>query len=489
MSSTIDLQLGADGEVLNQFIHGRDRCSFIMGPLGSGKTIAACERLLLQMCEQDANALGVRPTRWAAVRNTYPDLASTTMKDFEEVFANLGTMHNRQGGMEPPTFRAKFELPDNTLVESEVVFLALDREYSVKRLRGGQYTGFWLNEAKELLKPVVDMADLRHGRYPSMATGGVLPTWHGMFGDTNAPDDQSWYYALAEEVHPKGWKFYRQPGGLIKQGDQWVENPEAENLKHLPHEYYIRGKEGKSEDWIKVNLGNEFGYVMEGKPVHPQYVDSIHCASGIIQPEPGIDIGMGLDFGRTPAAAFFQRLPIGRYVLIDEFITNDMSAATFAPELKRYINETYRSFKFLPPWGDPAGDQGGQATDDTPFTILRAHGINAQPCHTNQPLIRRSALANPMLRNCMDGRPAFLMSPRCKTLRKGLSGGFCYKRIAVGNERYHEKPDKNFFSHVCEAAEYGLLGAGEGVNATVGKTRMSAPVKINQGFNPLARKR
>ena len=48
-------------------------------------------------------------------------------------------------------------------------------------------------------------------------------------------------------------------------------------------------------------------------------------------------------------------------------------------------------------------------------------------------------------------------------LRKGLAGAFKYKRLAVtGEERYHDKRDKNPYSHPCEALEYGLLGEGEG---------------------------
>lgn len=38
-----------------------------------------------------------------------------------------------------------------------------------------------------------------------------------------------------------------------------------------------------------------------------------------------------------------------------------------------------------------------------------------------------------------------------------------YKKVAIpGEERFHEKPDKNAWSHVCEALQYVLLGGGEG---------------------------
>ena len=34
--------------------------------------------------------------------------------------------------------------------------------------------------------------------------------------------------------------------------------------------------------------------------------------------------------------------------------------------------------------------------------------------------------------------------------------------MTLGAERHHDKPDKNRFSHVVEAGEYAMLGAGEG---------------------------
>jgi len=459
---TIEYITKPQGKVLSDYMHSWDRVELIMGPLGSGKTVQSCQKVFAAMCRQAPNDQGVRPTRFVAVRNTFPDLTSTTIKDWLELYDSLGRYTG--GGLEPPTHRLDFDLDDGTTVKAEMVFLALDRPDAVKKLRGMQATGFWLNEVKELNKSVVDMADLRHGRYPSMAAGNVNCTWHGMIGDTNAPDDDSWYYRLAEEDHPVGWNFHRQPGGLIKVGEKYEINPLAENYNNLPVGYYENGQQGKAQDWINVNLCNEYGFVKDGKPVYPEYVDSVHCMTEEYIPDPRLPITLGIDFGRTPACGFIQYLPaIGRYVAFDEFVTEDMSAAVFAPELKSYIDRIYPDFTFSRGGGDPSGDQKGQATEMTPFKVLHKHGLNVFPTHTNDPLIRRSSIINPMKRLCMDGKPAFMVSPKAKKWRKGLSGGFCYKRVQVaGDERYKDEPDKNSYSHICEAGEYGLMMGGEG---------------------------
>ena len=459
--------------ILDAFRTDRNRCSFIMGPLGSGKTYASIVKMLKLMTEQEPNANGDRPTRFVAVRNTYRDLIETTIKDFQEVFtAKFGTM---KWGPESPNFTVNIALTDGTKVKSEVIFLALDREDAVKKLRGYQVTGFWLNETKELVKAIVDMADFRHGRFPSRIAGGITPTWHGMFGDTNACDEDHWYYRLAEEDRPEGWSFYRQPGGLRRTGKRdangrevWDINHEAENLNNLLPDYYSSGMGGKADEWIAVNLANEYGFVSDGKPVHPEYVDSVHCTAEPIPYDPDLPLLLGIDFGRTPAAAICQRLPQwDRFVVIDEFVTNDMSQAVFGPELRRYINANYPRAK-VRGWSDPAGEGGNEATEDTARRILVAAGVPVQAAPSNSATLRRAAVANPLLRLCADGLPAMLVSPKAKMIRKGLAGGFCFRRLKVsGDERYIDTPDKNIYSHPVEALEYMALGEGEGSAALI----------------------
>lgn len=300
------------GATLDRYMRSRSRVSFIMGPLGSGKTYQSASKLLRLMCEQRPSRGKIRKSRWYAVRNTYPDLLTTTIKDWLDLFGDLGRYTGN--GSEPPTHRLDFDLDDGTRVNAEVVFLAMDREDSIKRLRGAQVTGFWLNEVKELRKSVVDMADLRHGRYPSAMDGGA--TWHGMIGDTNAPEHGHWYYELAENDRPEGWEFYRQPGGLIRGGTlpngrvEWLANLGAENLSNLPAGYYIHGMQGKSDEWIAVNLANEYGAYHEGAYYAAQMAYLRKTGRICEVPyDPGLPVNTLWDLGRSDAMAiwFHQR--------------------------------------------------------------------------------------------------------------------------------------------------------------------------------------
>ncbi len=461
---TFEHLIQPQGQVLQDYWDSKEFVQIIIGPLGSGKTVLTCNKIIQLMSEQRADRNAVRKSRWLAVRNTFSELFSTTIKDWLEINEHLGAFSGGGGG-KPPCHKIRFKLEDGTTVESEMMFLSFDNPMDVKKARGLQLTGVWANETKELPKSAIDMLSLRVGRYPSKKEG-VICTWEGMIGDTNAPDTDHWLYKVAEEDRPANWSFFKQPGGVVKDKEgNWEQNEKAENLSNLPRSYYSRGMQGKGDDWISVNLGNNYGFVSNGKPVHPRYVDSVHCLDLEFTPLKDVNITLGFDFGREPACAMIQKTPFGGYICFDEFVGSGMGAVSFAPELSKYLKETYPGYKF-DGYGDPSGTSGNQANDETPFKILNACGIPAKPTEkSNDVLHRRSAIETPLTEMGMDGKPRLVILPAAQTIRKGLAGGFCYKRVLVGgDERYHDKPDKNRYSHPVEALEYALVGVGEGTS-------------------------
>ena len=326
------------GKTLDAYMRSRSRCTFIMGPLGSGKTYQSASKVLRLMCEQAPNAQGERKSRWYAVRNTYPDLLTTTIKDWLDLFGDLGVYKGNSS--EPPTHRLSFCMEDGTSVKAEMVFLAMDREDSIKRLRGAQVTGFWLNEVKELRKAVIDMADMRHGRYPSAMDGGA--TWHGMIGDTNAPEHGHWSYELAESEVLPGWEFFKQPGGVLRAGVlpngrvRWVPNAGAENLANLPAGYYVNGLAGKSDEWIAVNLANEYGLLVEGAYYSAQMID-LRARGRITEVpyDPGLPVDTFWDLGRSDQMVIWFHQQFGQsHRLIDFHASRNAGMDVYAKLLK-----------------------------------------------------------------------------------------------------------------------------------------------------------
>ena len=86
-----------------------------------------------------------------------------------------------------------------------------------------------------------------------------------------------------------------------------------------------------------------------------------------------------------------------------------------------------------------------------------------------------------------EGKPAFLIDRRCSMLIKGFEGGYAYRRMEVSGERFADKPDKNMYSHVHDALQYMLLGAGEG-RALINSQKPASAVVASRNFDVFNRK-
>lgn len=421
------------------------RC--IMGPIGSGKSVGCIMEMMIKSCEQAPSEDGIRRTRWAVIRNTYRELADTTMQSFFDWFPKE-TGFWRAMDMKFTFLQA---LPDGTSIEAEFLFRALDKPEDIKKLLSLELTGGWVNEAREAPKAVVDMLIGRLGRYPNKRDGG--PTWFGLIMDTNNPDSDHWMYKLFEEARPENHAIFHQPSGV---------SPEAENIENLPEGYYQKIQAGKDQEWINVYVHGLYGFVQNGKPIYPEYHDDVHHTDEPLTISKDLTVYVGIDFGLTPAALFCQKNAAGRWLIFDELCTFDMGAMSFGRLLKEKVLRDYQGFD-IEFYGDPAGEGRAQSDETTPFQMLAANGINAWPAYTNDYTIRRESIAAALMRMDFTGKPGLVIGPKAKLFRKGMAGGYKYKRMQVsGEDKFQDKPDKGRYSHVCEAGQYAFLGAGEG---------------------------
>jgi len=464
--------------VVYDFIRSDAFVRGIMGAVGSGKSYACCAEIMLRAVKQKPSPIdGVRYTRFAIVRNSYPELKTTTIKTWIDMFPENTFGHM----LWTPPITHHIRLPSRggaAGIDCEVIFLALDQPKDVRKLLSLELTGAWVNEARELPKAVIDGLTHRVGRYPTQRDGG--PSWHGIWMDTNPMDDDHWWFRMAEKekiTGKYGWEFFKQPGGVIEvapgdlpenpeandhifaSGRWWKINQRAENINNLPPGYYIQMLAGKNLDWIRCYAEGKYTYVQEGKPVWVEYNDAL--MSGDVEYDPSLPIQIGLDFGLTPAAVIGQRLNNGRWIVLHEIVTSDMGLERFGQQLLAELNARFPNAQVMI-WGDPAGMQRDQIYEVTAFDHLRTLGLRAQPTPSNDFKVRRESGAAPMQR-LIAGKPGLIVSTSCKMLRKSLSGGYHFKRISVGagHERFRDAPNKNEHSHVGDAFGYLLLGGGE----------------------------
>lgn len=445
----------------------------IMGPVGSGKSSMAAMEILLRTFRQNVYK-GVRNARWLAIRNTYNELKTTTIKTMMHWMPSSITHINHNY---PPIARMKTQLPDGTHVDLEVLFIALDRVQDLGKLRSLELTGVWMNEASELDKEVMEMSIQRRGRFPEKDRGGF--NWSGVVMDYNPVSDDHWLYELFERAPLPGYRLFRQPAAIMqmpKPGSEtgelvWVGNPQAENVEnHVEgYDYYLQQVPGKTEEWIKVFLQGQYGQSTAGRAVYAsEWSDREHVAASPLLPDKYLPVIVGFDWGLNPAAVFGQMSRTGSLVITDElFLGVDTSLEEFIEtSLQPLLQERYRGCR-LEGFGDPAGLGRSPLDKRTPFMLINAAGIACRPARTNDWIPRRDAVAGFLMR-----RKGFTLSPHCKLLREGFNRGYRYGRIqTTGN--FRPRPEKNQFSHLHDALQYLTLGV-KSTNLYSGVTTVAA---------------
>jgi len=289
--------------------------------------------------------------------------------------------------------------------------------------------------------------------------------------DTNPPNDRHWWYQLAEVEKPDGYKFWKQPPALLKSYDKdknviYTPNdgtkkgvPKAENIDNhnSGFDYYMRMLPGKDEEFIKVFVMGEYGSVFGGKPVYPEYADSVHFSKEELVPYKGLPLVLAWDFGLTPACVIMQLTPRGQLRVLDELISEDMGIERFARDIVKpfLATEKYSGIGFQSV-GDPAGSQRAQTNEVTCMQMLEMQGFRTERAPTNDFIPRREAVAW-FLTKMVDGEPGFILSNTCEVIRRGFMGGYQYRRMNVsgGGDKFAETPDKNEFSHPHDCIQYG----------------------------------
>jgi hypothetical protein len=474
-----------------------------MGPVGNGKSVTCINELHRLAVLQEPNSHGIRKTRWAIIRNTYPELSTTTLKTFKqwipEELCQI-TMHPLITGT------LRYQLKDKTNVEAEFIFMALDKPDDVKKLLSLELTGAFINEAREIPYAVVKACRERIGRYPARidgyeddgeykaprdASGAYQPcTRKALIMDTNPTDDDHWWYQLAEDGALKGntsieaknavaeiFDFFRGVPPLTKTKDGYENNPLAENIEFLPggYQYYRDMIAGNTEDHINVMVLGNYGSIQEGKAVYPDYNDRVHCPDEALSLISDLPVGIGWDFGLTPAAVFGQLTTTGQLRIVAELVSEDMDVRRFARDVvKPFIQRNFSGMEIGFSLADPAGNNRGEGEGKTGIGILNDDfidnddgdiiqpldmGFITEPAPTNDPGKRIDAV-NSFIIKMVCGDPGYLLSKRCSVLRKGKLGGYHYRRMQVtgAEARYTLKPDKNNCSHPSDAEQYLALG-------------------------------
>lgn len=442
------------------YMQSEARHRWILGPFGSGKSVGSQWEIPRRAAMQKPSTVdGRRKTRFAVIRNTMPQLRDTTMKTWFDWFPNGTLGYYKETGK---TYYIK-----QGDIDCEVVFRALDDAADVKNLLSLELTGAYVNEFRDIPREIIEALDGRIGRYPRMNEGG--PSWVGIWGDSNMPDEDSyWYYRLSgidpddgkTEVDLKklGVEVFIQPPAMLRVGEkQYIPNPKAENIENLPPGYYEALVNGKTDDYIRTYVMCEYGRSRGGKPVHPAFNRDIHVAKTRLIPDPNSLLLVSADFGLTPAMVLKQQNAFGQVLTLDEIVTFGMGIErAIESKLLPLIRQKYDGFEIFVT-GDPSGASGSQADETSCADIFKRYSRKGlgkvKFAYSNSPVHRQGATDHFLTRLGDFGRPMYQIDPECKWLIQALSGKYMFKKTKDG--RHVEEVEKNDWSHIAEANQYG----------------------------------
>lgn len=454
----------------------------VIGPVGSGKTTGMIMEIMKRAVEQRPGPDGVRRTRWAIVRQTLSQLKMTVLLDILSWFRGVATWRVSDSLI-------IIEFPG---VRVEIYLIPLEDPEDQKRLLSSQLTGAWLSEAIEINPDLVAAVSGRCGRFPSAAEGGC--TWYGMIADTNTPSIGSDWWKMMEENRPADWALFFQPGGLEPDAENldWlVQTPESLQLP-LGHplrraqgrKYYERLSKNANRDWVDRYVHARYGEDPSGTAVFRQSFRRTFHVVKELTPVHGHPILIGQDFGRNPCSLICQPDHLGRLLILEEVVSQDLGLETHILQVlrPRLYSDRYvgRSFAAV---GDPSGKSKGNILEESCFEALQRLGVPAFPATTNNLQPRIQAVEQLLLQQ-RDGGPALVIDgERCPETVRALQGSYRYGRTQQGESK--PLPDKNHpYSDLADALQYVALVVNSGLVNFI--TRRIAPKQPKKNRGPIS---
>lgn len=462
------------GPVGAAYIRSAGPIDGIMGPGGSGKTVASIYKAvrfctnLMPVCTD-----GVIRAKVTVVRDNYRSLYRTTLQSWFDCFPTT-LFPDFSGGQDRPgchrlklaTVRDGREVP----VDIQADFFAIaDINYELL-FKSYETSYAWATEADGVPVGAIPFFFSRTARFPAMVRlpeGTVRPRLLAF--DMNPPAPKHPLYLAARRgsfrddfdpaTQPRIVNFFEQPSGL---------SDAAENRKGKSREEYEMEMRALPKDDARRMVEGKVGRVKDGLPVYDEDFDrDKHVSKVPLEILPNLPLHAGFDQGGQsggagqPAVHLFQIAPNGQHRGLHSI------ACPPGTGVERFLDQLVpvlrTRFRGVPPgvWtGDPAGFFGGDQVYGTLawFEIVqKAIGHRIDPAPTQEWTPRLEAIGRRLRRDIARGVPSLILCPvHCEPLIDALDGE--YKFGLRHDKTYDPRPVKNTAANVAEAAQYGELG-------------------------------
>jgi hypothetical protein len=407
------------------------RVKLLIGPFGTGKTSSAAYDLIECASTRVLPTKGKIRSRFAIIRNTYPELRDTTIRTYLDWWPDGIVGKYSQTAK---SFLVKYEGK-----EIELLFKALDTPDDVRDLLSLELTGAHIDEAREISIDVFKGILGRVGRFPSLKDcKGQNPfkSPPQVILTTNYPDLEHWIYSNFVSAPIEGYSIYEQA--------------QSENKHNLRPGYYedLEKDYADRPDLLRTLVRGQWGVTVRGKAVYPEFQSNLHVGQTNILDTPVI---RGWDnTGLSPACVITQQTATGQWLIHREVVGDDIGIIDFGEQVIQICNRMFGEKTQYTDYGDPAGSNR-DSTRQSPADYLRRLNINIidgiQTFKT-----RREVVAG-RLTKLINGEPAIVINPACKRIVGGFEGGYAYPELGNTGE-FRLDPEKNKYSHPHDALQY-----------------------------------
>lgn len=504
------------GPIAEAFMASRAFIVPIIGPVGSGKTMAALQKGLRVAASQggkvDAQGVTWRKARIGVIRESYPSLQSTTLKSW---FNIVPETEGKFGWRAPFThsfrkvLRREATRPGEgkgrpiDVLDCEYEFRAIGDQTVEEACRGWEVNAAIVDEADLQPEDLVPFLTGRVGRFSDLAPELVVDPQ--IILSLNMPDIENHIYRLAFDrdmglsaedqadlaTALKGRPLiepFVQPGGR---------DARAENLHNLPggRGYYVLQVAANKHKpgYVDRMVDNKPVPLQHGQPVNADFSFTEHVRP--LEWDKRRKLILGIDQGLFAAAVAMQRDVEGQIRTLAEVVNlaeggkqlRKVGPTAFGARVKRMLTER---FPDLAPdqvrvVADPAAFAASDREDSEQDWLLafqKALGLKVHRAKSN-----KAGLRNEAIWRAQAARNGYLVDPACRHLIKAHVGGYRYQKaaLATGETRGHLEIADTIYTHVADAEQYAALEGEHVIGDIRGKERRRAPVRVVSDYDVL----
>lgn len=443
---------------------------FCIGPVGSAKTTTGVMKAMqVTELQHPSTKDGVRKALIVATRPNYRRLEDTLIKSWRTLFPKSTTARGQ-------ALNGVYETDAQGLLqhtmrwhghrgpcEMTTLFRAFGDIDIVSFVRGFQPTAWYLSEADEQPEGCIGLMMQRAGRaYLDERPAGVAPAVYSkIYGDLNAPDEDSWFTREILENPDCPFHIIWQPSGF---------DPQAENLENLIkiHPRFYENAAASMQPWeVDRFIRNKIGMSRHGAPVFTEYGSD--CEVDALRPEPRTRLVVGVDQGNRPAAIVTQKDRAGRLLVLGEAVPppDEITNGIFFGEaVADMLLEQFR------PWCVRGGlmfsfDPASRARDNDARRWYQQFLLGVMKKLPNPEYLlpptnrldpRLASVRQFMQKRAREGGPCFLIDKaRCPQLRRALMSGYRLMKRKSLTGKIEYALEKNQHSDPGDALTYAAM--------------------------------